>query len=103
MPSLKEKYAMILENQKWNLVDRAEFINKLVISKNVMLEQMLEEYGSQFEYVNPARSQSILNYCKNDDDEYKRIQTSTSLLLFNNKVVIRDTFESNYCMKIQSR
>jgi phage FluMu protein Com len=103
VPSLKEKYAMILQNQKWNLVDRTEFINNLVISKNVMLEKMLEEYGDQFEYVNPSRSQSIINYCKNDEEEYKRIKTSATLLLFNNKNMIRDTFETNYSKKIQSR
>ncbi len=40
IPSLKEKYAMVLRNQKWDLVDRTEFINNLVISKNIMLEKL---------------------------------------------------------------
>ncbi len=81
IPSLKEKYAMILKDQKWDLVDRKEFIDNLVISKNVMLEKMLDEYGSQFENVNPNRSRSVINYCKNDEEEYKRIKTNANLLL----------------------
>jgi hypothetical protein len=101
VPSLKEKYAMILRNQKWDLVDRTEFINNLVISKNVMLEKMLDEFGSQFEYVNPNRSRSIINYCKNDEEEYKKIKINANLLLFNNKDTIRNTFEVKYNKKIK--
>ena len=103
IPSLKEKYAMILKDQKWDLVDRKEFIDNLVISKNVMLEKMLDEYGSQFENVNPNRSRSVINYCKNDEEEYKKIKTNANLLLFNNKDMIRDTYETKYNKKIQSR
>jgi len=103
IPSLKEKYAMILKDQKWDLVDRKEFIDNLVISKNVMLEKMLDEYGSQFENVNPNRSRSVINYCKNDEEEYKRIKTNANLLLFNNKDMIRDTYEIKYNKKIQPR
>jgi hypothetical protein len=103
IPSLKEKYAMILKDQKWNLVDRKEFIDNLVINKNVLLEKMLDEYGTQFENVNPNRSRSVINYCKNDEEEYKRIKTSANLLLFNNKDMIRDTYEVKYNQKINSR
>ncbi len=103
IPSLKEKYAMILKDQKWNLVDRKEFIDNLVISKNVMLEKMLDEYGTQFENVNPNRSRSVINYCKNDEEEYKRIKTNATLLLFNNKDMIQDTYESKYDKKIKPR
>ena len=103
IPSLKEKYAMILKDQKWNLVDRKEFIDNLVINKNVMLEKMLDEYGTQFENVNPNRSRSVINYCKNDEEEYKRIKTSANLLLFNNKDMIRDTYEVKYNKKINPR
>jgi hypothetical protein len=94
---------MIFKDQKWNLVDRKEFIDNLVINKNVMLEKMLDEYGSQFENVNSNRSRSVINYCKNDEEEYKRIKTSANLLLFNNKDMIRDTYEVKYNQKINSR
>jgi hypothetical protein len=103
IPSLKEKYAMVLRNQKWDLVDRTEFINNLVISKNIMLEKMLDEFGSQFEYVNPSRSRSVINYCKNDEEEYKKIKTEATLLLFNNKDTIKNTYECKYKLKIKSR
>jgi hypothetical protein len=103
IPSLKEKYAMIMRNQKWDLVDRREFINDLVISKNVMLEKLLDEYGSQFENVNPNRSRSVINYCKNDEEEYGKIKTNTNLLLYNNKDLVKNTFENNYNKKIKGR
>jgi hypothetical protein len=103
IPSLKEKYAMIMRNQKWDLVDRREFINDLVISKNVMLEKLLDEYGPQFENVNPNRSRSVINYCKNDEEEYGKIKTNTNLLLYNNKDLVKNTFENNYNKKIKGR
>jgi len=68
-----------------------------------LLEKMLDEYGTQFENVNPNRSRSVINYCKNDEEEYKRIKTSANLLLFNNKDMIRDTYEVKYNQKINSR
>jgi hypothetical protein len=101
IPSLKEKYAMILRDQKWNLVDRTEFINNLVISKNVMLEELIDKYGDQFKTVNSKRSRSIINYCKNDEEEYKKIKTEASLLLFNNKDLIKNTFKFKYQKKVQ--
>ena len=103
IPSLKEKYAMILRDQKWDLVDRKDFIDNLVINKNIMLEKMLEEYGTEFENVSPKRSESVINYCKNDEEEYKRIKTNATLLLFNNKDIIQDTYEVKYNKKIKSR
>jgi hypothetical protein len=103
IPSLKEKYAMILRNQKWDLVDRTEFINNLVINKNVMLEELLDKFGSKFKNVDPSRSRSVINYCKNDEEEYKRIKTGATLLLFNHKELIKDTYETKYNKKIQAR
>ena len=103
IPSLKEKYAMILKDQKWDLVERKEFINNLIINKNIMLEKMLDEFGAEFTNVNPNRSRNVINYCKNDEDEYKKIKINANLLLFNNKDIIRDTFETKYNKKIQNR
>jgi hypothetical protein len=45
----------------------------------------------------------VINYCKNDEEEYKKIKTNANLLLFNNKDMIRDTYETKYNKKIQSR
>ena len=101
IPSLKEKYAMILKNQKWDLVDRKDFIDNLIINKNIMLEKMLEEYGHNFENIKLARSTNIINYCKTDEEEYKKIKTNANLLLFNNKDMIRNTYEIKYNNKIQ--
>jgi hypothetical protein len=103
IPSLKEKYAMVMKDQKWNLVDRKEFISNLVITKNVMLEQLLDDYGSQFVSVNPNRSRSIINYCKNDEEEYNKIKINTNLLLYNNKDLVKNTYESNYNKRIKGR
>jgi len=103
LPSLKEKYAMILKNQKWDLVDRKDFIDNLIINKNIMLEKMLEEYGSQFKNINSKRSKSVINYCKNDNEEYQRIKTDATLLLFNNKDMIKDTYKEKYNKNINSR
>ena len=103
IPSLKEKYAMILKDQKWDLVERKEFINNLIINKNIMLEKMLDEFGAEFTNVNPNRSRNVINYCKNDEDEYKKIKINANLLLFNNKDIIRDTFETKYNKKIHNR
>ena len=103
IPSLKEKYAMVMQNQKWNLVDRKDFIDNLVIHKNVMLEQMLDDYGSQFVKVDPKSSRSILNFCKNDEEEYDRIKSKTNLLLYNNKDLVKNTYESNYGKQIKGR
>ena len=100
IPSLKEKYAMIMRNQKWDLVDRKEFIDNLIINKNIMLEQLLEEYGSRFQSVNPNRSKSVIHYCKTDNEEYDRRKTNTNLLLYNNKHLVKDTFETSYSKKI---
>ena len=65
IPSLKEKYAMILRDQKWDLVDRKDFIDNLVINKNIMLEKMLEEYGSKFVNVSAKRSENVKSWIKN--------------------------------------
>ena len=101
IPSVKEKYAMILKNQKWNLIDKKEFINNLIINKNIMLEKMLDQYGPQFINVNANRSRSVINYCKNDEEECKRIKMNANLLLFNNKDMIRDTYGLKYNKKIK--
>ena len=62
---------------------------------------MLDQYGPQFINVNANRSRSVINYCKNDEEECKRIKMNANLLLFNNKDMIRDTYGLKYNKKIK--
>ena len=103
IPSLKEKYAMIMNNQKWNLVDRKNLINSIINNKNILLEEMIEKFGENFEEVEKKRSESIIRYCGTDDEEREKIKNDATLILFNNRELIRSTYEEKYGKKITTR
>ena len=60
-------------------------------------------YIKKFKNINSKRSKSVINYCKNDNEEYQRIKTDATLLLFNNKDMIKDTYKEKYNKNINSR
>lgn len=101
--SLKEKYAMVMKNQKMQLVEKNNFIRNLMNNSNIMLEDMLNKFGNQFETIDAKRSQSIITYCGTDDEERKKIQTDITLLLFNNRELVKKTYEQVYGQKIGTR
>lgn len=101
IPSTKEKYAMILQNQKWLLVNKSEFIEKLIKEKSILFKKILDKYSDKFN--DKHRLKSILKLCINDPEEIKKIINDTILMLCNSGELIKNTYELIYNKKIKSR
>lgn len=99
--SHKDKYAMVLKDQKWNLVDKNKLIDDLIIEKHKLLQSMLTKYSTESTLINPNRIQAILHLCLMDDEELKKVKTDTQLNLINGQQTVRDTYEIKYGQKVK--
>lgn len=100
IPSHKEKYAMILQNDEWNMIDKKELIDNLVFDKRQMLHKLLNLYKDELETINAKRTQSILEYCEGEIGEMLKIKSDVLTKLLNNRDDIRFTFETNRTKKV---
>lgn len=93
----KEKFALILHDNKWKLVDKNDLIQKLIANKTIMLENIIEKNEGNF---NHNRAKIALELCKHDPEEIISVKTTTLLILLNNNTLIRKTYEESYHKKI---
>lgn len=100
IPSHKEKYAMILNNHKWDVIDKKELIDNLVYDKRQMLHKLLNMYKDELETISAKRTQSILEYCESEMGEILKIKSDVLAKLLNNRDNIRYTFEVNNAEKV---
>lgn len=100
IPSHKEKYAMILNNHKWDIVDKRELIDNLVYDKRQMLHKLLNIYRDELDTISAKRTQSILEYCESEMGEILKIKSEVLTKLLNNRDNIRYTFEVNNGEKV---
>jgi uncharacterized protein (UPF0297 family) len=100
IPSHKEKYAMILQDDEWNMIDKKELIDNLVFDKRQMLHKLLDIYKDELETISAKRTQSILEYCESEIGEMLKIKSDVLTKLLNNRDDIRFTFETNRNKKV---
>lgn len=100
IPSHKEKYAMVLKDNKWNIIDKKELIGDLVHDKRQLLFKLLDKYKDELETISAKRTQSVLEYCENDIGEVIKIKSDVLTKLLNNRDYIRCTFETNTKEKV---
>lgn len=103
VPSVKDKYIMTLQNNEWCLVNRLNTMKLLIAQVNVLLRDIIDEYGDKFVKIDPAKVRNILYYCGSDSEAMNKVNDDTILLLFNNNNMVKNTYEKNYGKKIRSR
>jgi hypothetical protein len=103
IPSTKEGFVMTLQGQNWNLLDKKSCMIDFMNTKNMQLEELLEKYGNDFEKISHKRTNTIIKMCSNDEEERDKIKRDLMLLLFNNRNLVKQTFEKLYGTKISGR
>ena len=96
IPSHKEALLLILQDQKWQLADKKEIINKMIFEKSNLIQDAIDDYGDKFTTINPTRSQGVLNLCSTDDIEKERIRRDVRIMFMNNSDLVKDTYEQIY-------
>lgn len=94
--SLKEKYAGIFVDQKWNIVEREQLIEDLVCEKNLLLEKLLDEHEEEFTYVRPKRVKAIIDICRNDPEEIKNVRSGVRKMMKNRNDEVLETYKESY-------
>ena len=92
IPSLKEKHAMVKKDDKWELVNRNTFVNRMIVDKSISLEEMIDKNGEQFEKINPNRSIRVLRHCTTDDKEIKRHVSQFGARIMSTKEFVNKLF-----------
>ncbi len=103
IPSSKEALLLILQDQKWQLADKKDIINKMIFDKSNLIEDIIENHGNEFTKISSKRTQNILNLCITDDEEKNKIRKNVKLLFMNHSDLIKNTYEKNYNKKIKTR
>ncbi len=93
----KEKFALILQGEKWKLIDKKDLITTLIMDKTILLESIIDKEEGNFNHI---RARNAIDLCKHDDDEIESVKKNTMLILLNNNNLIRKTYEENYNKKI---
>ena len=100
VPSIKNAVAVVKRDGKWVRLDKNSFITKMLIDKRLQLQAAIDTHGDEFVHVSKNRAQNVLNYCNNDEVELKRIKGDTTLMLIDNKEIVKETLEKNSGKKI---
>ncbi len=103
IPSTKEKYASIFQDDKWNLVEKDNLIKYLVQHNCVRIQDAIDTYGTEFTKISAKRTQNILNLCESDSDEIEKTKVNTSLMFINENEIVRNTYQKNYNKKMKAR
>jgi hypothetical protein len=83
----KDKYLMIYEDCNWNIKQKKDEINSLYESKEFLLEDWLEQYGT------PELRQRFRKYLSHKEDEHimDEIKESIKMMMYNKKNLLRVT------------
>ena len=81
--NLKDKYIMIYENDNWIIKNKLNEINSLYESKEMLLEDWIEEGEKHY----PEISKKFKKYLNNkeNDETMNMIKDEIKLMLYNNK------------------
>jgi len=83
----KDKYLMIYEDGNWIIKQKKDEINSLYESKEFLLEDWLEQYGT------PELRQRFRKYLSHKEDEHimDEIKESIKMMMYNKKNLLRVT------------
>ena len=84
--NIKGNYAMIYKDDKWQIVNKKEQIDKLYDFNEVVLETWYDEYKEQY----PEIIKSFQSYLKNCDESntINRVKEQILLMLYNNRQMV---------------
>ena len=86
VPSMKEKYIMVYNKNKWNLENRKEIIDNMFDQNEWTIEQFYDEYKTTY----PDMVKSFEKYLENkdEDDVVNQVKEKILLELYNEKDTI---------------
>jgi transposase-like protein len=96
MRSLKEKYAGIFIDEKWQPIEREKLIEELIYDKNLLLEKLLDEHGDNFTSVNPKRVKAIIDICRSDMEETKNVRSGVRKMMLIRNDDVSETYKDSY-------
>lgn len=94
--SLKEKYAGIFIDEKWQPIEREKLIEELIYDKNLLLEKLLDEHGDNFTSVNPKRVKAIIDICRSDMEEIKNVRSGVRKMMLIRNDDVSETYKDSY-------
>lgn len=103
IPSIKEKYAMILNGNKWDRVYKKDLINELILNNHNLLVKLFHQYKKNLITINADRTRQILEYCGYDEEERSKIKDNILISLLNKNIEIKNYYETIRKTKINSR
>lgn len=101
LPNSKNKFAAIYQNNNWILFNKDYVINNQITKNLFLLRDIFEQYEDKFINLDLIRVNKLITYCGSDSDELKNIRNDVSLLLINNKELIKKNYTDNYGKKIK--
>lgn len=94
IPSMKDKYAMIHKDGKWELVNKQELINKIYDNKKDYIE---DNKASFYASLTKSQKNALERWISTDDDDtkIKDVKERMKLLLYNKKHIPMNTKKNN--------
>lgn len=103
IPSVKEKYAMVLNGDKWDYINKKDLINQLVSNNYDLLVKLFNQFKTNLKTINAERTRQILEYCGYDAEERFKIKEDILISFLNKNIAIRNNFETLKKTKMKSR
>lgn len=94
--SLKEKYAGVFIDEKWEPIEREKMIEDLIYDKNKLLEKLLDKHGDNFTSVNPNRVKTIIDLCRTDMEEIKNVRSAVRKMMLVRNGAVLETYKDSY-------
>jgi uncharacterized C2H2 Zn-finger protein len=103
IPSTKEKYAMVLQDNRWEIRDKREIIDELIVNNHNLLTKLFDEYKNNLKTIGKERTRQVLEYCGYDSEERVKIKEHIMMNLLNKRYKIRTYYEYVNKKRMNSR
>lgn len=103
IPSTKEKYVMVLQDNNWEIRDKREIIDELIVNNHNLLTKLFDEYKNNLKTIGKERTRQVLEYCGYDAEERVKIKEHIMMNLLNKRYKIRSHYESVNKKRMNSR
>lgn len=101
VPNIREKYALVWKNKKWEMMDIREVLDDLLVNNTDRIYEFLEENESFIGGSLHSKMNNIIERINDDEKLQKKYQDKIKLMLINNRGVVKKSYEDTSGKKLE--
>jgi hypothetical protein len=101
VPNIREKYALVWKNNKWEMMDIREVLDDLLVNNTDRIYEFLEENESFIGDSLHSKMNNIIEKINNNEKLQKKYQNQIKVMLINNRGVVKRSYEDTSGKKLE--